>query len=283
MREVPAMQLICYPEIREQAALPVCVTGIGVHAFGNSAVQPDFQSARLIYTVSGTGVLAAPGKTIKLTPGSIVSIPENSTSALTPLTNSWSCHWTSFRHAGLAQTSLFTEKGETVFRTAQPEIYEKLYRQIYDTLTGDEAYGAYTASALLYRLLILAHRDACAIPDHRKTMNPAVVSVLDYIHEHYTEEIALEQLCTAAGGLSEQYLCRLFKQSTGMRPVEYIIKKRIASAQAYLEKTDLPVNEVAEKTGFHNTSYFYRNFKKFTGMSPLECRQKAAAEKNHGR
>ena len=99
--------------------------------------------------------------------------------------------------------------------------------------------------------------------------------IIDFINEHYSEEISLDMLCEAAGGLSEQYLCRLFKHNIGMRPVEYILKKRIGIARSYLEKTDLPINDIAQLTGFNNTSYFYRNFKKFTGTSPLSYRQTA--------
>jgi len=97
--------------------------------------------------------------------------------------------------------------------------------------------------------------------------------VLSYIDENYSNEITLEHLCTAAGGLSEQYLCRLFKSTVGQRPIEYILRKRIDIARAYLDKTDLAISDIAEKCGFHNTSYFYRNFKKFTGTSPLTYRQ----------
>ncbi|MBR3997347.1 MAG: helix-turn-helix transcriptional regulator, partial [Clostridia bacterium] len=135
--------------------------------------------------------------------------------------------------------------------------------------------GGFTASALLYQLLIRLNRDEANIAGGREKVNHTISDVLSYISENYTATITLENLCEAAGGLSEQYLCRLFKQSTGMRPMEYILKKRISAARSYLENTDMPISEIAVLTGFHNTSYFYRNFKKFTGMSPLVCRQNA--------
>ena len=135
-------------------------------------------------------------------------------------------------------------------------------------------YGGYTASALFYQLLIRLNRDADNIIG-MENMNPAVSEMLLYINENYTEKITLEQLCSISGGLSEQYICRLFKENTGMRPMEYVLKKRISAARSYLENTDMPITDIALLTGFHNTSYFYRNFKKFTGMSPLLCRQNA--------
>ena len=55
--------------------------------------------------------------------------------------------------------------------------------------------------------------------------------------------------------------------------MEYMLCRRVSAARVYLETTDLPISDVAARSGFHNTSYFYRSFRKFVGMSPLAYRQ----------
>ena len=154
------------------------------------------------------------------------------------------------------------------------------FRDIYNAITLDPTYGNMKASGELYRFLIEYNRQISEIPDVTEKSNRIINRIVDFINEHYSEDITLEKLCEAAGGLSEQYLCRLFKQNVGMRPIEYILKKRIGIARSYLEKTDLPINDIAQMTGFNNTSYFYRNFKKFTGTSPLNYRQTALGIRN---
>jgi AraC-like DNA-binding protein len=151
--------------------------------------------------------------------------------------------------------------------------YRGVLSEIYDAVTLDALGGESRASAELYGLLVLLN--AVLNGGGRRTVqqNPAMEAIIAYIDENYTNDITLDQLCRAAGGLSEQYLCRLFKQSTGMRPMEYMLRRRISAARTYLERSDMTIAEVAIASGFRNTSYFYRSFRKLTGKSPLVYRQ----------
>ena len=276
MHEVHDMQLIYHPELKKETALPIYVTGVGV-----SDVQFSCLSGgeRLFVVAEGCVRINISGEVHSLDKGSVCwlgaenrAVPEMSTTASR-------IHWVTFASSSPMPEVLFASSDHAVFRASDFTAAAAMFRSIYDALSLDAAYGGFTASAYLYQLIIRLNRDASAIPDGIGKMNPAIAAALDFISENYTGNITLEMLCEAAGGFSEQYLCRLFKQSTGMRPMEYILKKRISAARSYLENTDMPISEVAEITGFNNTSYFYRNFKKFTGMSPLVCRQNAFAKR----
>lgn len=272
MHGVIDMQLICHPEIKKESALPLYVTGVGV---GDVQLSCSCGGERLFVVSEGCAKINIGGETYDLDKGSVCWLGHEYLCVPEMNAGSAKIHWVTFDTAITLPEELFVSQDHAVFAVSDFSSVTSLFRSIYDALTLDSAYGGFTASAHLYSLLIRLNRDASKIPDGMGRMNPAIASTLDFISENYTDAITLEKLCEAAGGLSEQYLCRLFKQTTGMRPMEYILKKRITAARSYLENTDMPISEIAVITGFNNTSYFYRNFKKFTGMSPLVCRQNA--------
>ncbi len=75
-------------------------------------------------------------------------------------------------------------------------------------------------------------------------------------------------------GMSAAYICRIYKQYTGNTINETLLGKRMDQARQLLKESSLSVNEVSEKVGFTNSSYFYRAFKKANGITPNEFRRK---------
>ena len=271
------MPLVYYPDISRESALPVFVTGIGTDYLQQSVSRPTLTDPQILISVSGTGGVTVGENTFDLPAGSGFFLNCGVDYHYRPAGHEeWRVDWVTFGMAseGL-RDSLFTGQEFARLNIPRPDLLHNTFRQLFDTLSLDREYGGFTASAMLYNILIDLNRSVSEIPTAAVCRNPAIQSVLEYIETHYAEEITLEHLCEAAGGLSEQYLCRLFKSTVGQRPIEYILRKRIDTARAYLDKTDLPISDIAAKCGFHNISYFYRNFKKFTGTSPLTYRQSA--------
>ena len=268
------MPLVYYPEIGRESALPVYLTGIGTDYLQQAVSRPTLADPQLLISVSGTGVVVVGENTFELPAGTGFYLDCGVDYHYRPAgAEPWRVDWVTFVvSAEPLREILFGGQSCARLSVSRPENLHHTFRQMFDTVSLDREYGGFTASAMLYGILIDLGRSVSEIPVP-ECRNPAVQAVLAYIDEHYAEEIALEDLCNAAGGLSEQYLCRLFKATVGQRPIEYILHKRIDMARAYLDKTDLPISDIAEKCGFHNTSYFYRNFKKFTGTSPLTYRQ----------
>ena len=91
--------------------------------------------------------------------------------------------------------------------------------------------------------------------------------VLQYIHAHYAEKITLDDL-TELEHISKSYLCRQFKQQTGMTVISYVNNLRIEMAKRLLLGTSCTVNEIAYQVGFESPKYFYRAFKALVGESP---------------
>lgn len=115
--------------------------------------------------------------------------------------------------------------------------------------------------------IMLAHffmkaRERMSVTDDR------ISKALWLIERNLAKAPSLDSL--AAGALlGKERFIRLFKQQTGQTPTAYIINQKITKAQVMLSSRKYTVKEVAFGVGFDSVSYFGRQFKKVTGMSPL--------------
>lgn len=96
--------------------------------------------------------------------------------------------------------------------------------------------------------------------------------VLDYIDNHYMEDLCLETVACSAG-FSKYYFTRLFKQYTDTTFYDYLSYKRIRVAENLLSRAELSVTEIALQSGFSSISTFNRIFKKLKNCSPTEYRE----------
>ena len=94
---------------------------------------------------------------------------------------------------------------------------------------------------------------------------------LDYIDQHYTEDIGVEQVAGAIGK-TPNYFSSIFKQEVGIAFREYLNRYRIDRAREMIDQSDLLIYEIAEKVGYKDYTYFSQVFKKLTGKSPTSLR-----------
>ncbi|MGJ4889348.1 helix-turn-helix domain-containing protein [Bradyrhizobium sp. HKCCYLRH3099] len=95
--------------------------------------------------------------------------------------------------------------------------------------------------------------------------------VCDYITAHLGEKVTLADMAAAAR-LSRMHFAALFLKSTGMRPHQYLLQRRIAAAKDLLKETELPIVQVAIQVGFQTQAHFTTVFKKVTGATPAKWR-----------
>lgn len=105
--------------------------------------------------------------------------------------------------------------------------------------------------------------------------NEQVEEIIKYINKNITEDITIEHLSNHFY-LSESYICRIFKSTTGTTINKYISARRISIAKALLSNGE-NVNEVCEKCGFNDYSNFLKSFKKSVGISPKKYGQFASS------
>ncbi len=100
-----------------------------------------------------------------------------------------------------------------------------------------------------------------------------VKSVIDYIKTNYNISIRMEDISSKLF-FNKNYIGKLFKQETGMPVSDFIREIRINEACRQLKETDKIITDIAPSCGYNDMKSFYAAFKKSTGMTPKEYREK---------
>lgn len=115
--------------------------------------------------------------------------------------------------------------------------------------------------------------------EQRQSENPVISFVVQYIEQHYSEEISREFLAEKAF-VSPSYLSTLFRQCMGMNFSDYLNRVRIWNACEILRRETCKIYEAALSVGFNDERYFSQVFKKIEGLTPAEYRSLSGKVKN---
>lgn len=100
----------------------------------------------------------------------------------------------------------------------------------------------------------------------------AIEVALQYIKEHYYEELSLERIASVVF-LNPAYFSQLFKNKTGQGYKEYVTSLRLEQAKLLLLNPGLRLADIAERVGYQDMRHFTQMFRKKYGLTPTEYRQ----------
>lgn len=109
-------------------------------------------------------------------------------------------------------------------------------------------------------------------PEDQRTHFSELQRVIEYVDEHFVDEITAESMAELAG-LSVPHFNRRFRKLLRISPMEYVLSLRIQEAQRLLSTTRKSIAEVAAAIGFYDQSHFTKRFRKVTGITPLNYRR----------
>jgi len=109
--------------------------------------------------------------------------------------------------------------------------------------------------------------------------NPKASRALDYISRHYTTHISLQDIGREMG-LTGFRVSHLVKAHTGKSVLQHVMRLRIQKALQLLERTSMPCSQIAVETGFCDQSYFIKQFRRTTGVTPAKYRRARFATQN---
>jgi len=94
-----------------------------------------------------------------------------------------------------------------------------------------------------------------------------IKKMMDYIHDHYTEKIMLEQIASS-GGVSIRECTRCFRRCINSSPTDYLTQVRVRRAAELLIKTPMSILDISEACGFSSSSYFSKVFREAYRCTP---------------
>lgn len=139
--------------------------------------------------------------------------------------------------------------------------------------TGSRFYADSMAAALSAHLLQQYSTRKHHFREYEDGLSKKKLSqATEYIRAHLGENLSLSEVANELE-MSQYYFCRLFKQSTGISPHQYLIRQRVEQAKHLLKNPERSIIWIALECGFANQSHFAKCFRQHTGMNPNQFRK----------
>lgn len=126
--------------------------------------------------------------------------------------------------------------------------------------------------------MLWRHLDLGAGPQKPRRLNHGqarLQTMMQFIHDHYREEITLEMIAASAS-ISKSGALDVFQSGIHISPVAYLTQYRLAQAAEQLYTTRKSVSSIAEEAGFASSGYFCRKFRQYYHQTPNEYRCRKA-------
>jgi AraC family transcriptional regulator len=154
---------------------------------------------------------------------------------------------------------------------------ERLSQALAVSQSHDAALGkVFTDSVSLAIVARLVSRQYTVAPRSERTASELpkwrMSRVMDYVDAHLAEPIGLADMAQSAG-LTRMHFAAQFRQASGLRPHEYLLRRRIEHAQTLLLGSKQNVLDIALSCGFRSQAHFTTVFKRFVGETPFSWRK----------
>lgn len=156
----------------------------------------------------------------------------------------------------------------------QREILTKLKQAAYMQKTEDTEFQTRNIFSDIWLLILeeIKEVESRQMPV-KQISQDRIQTMMSFIQQNYQNKVSLADIALSAA-VSKRECLRCFQQCISTTPYEYLMDYRTEMAARLLKTTDAPVTWVAEQTGFSNSAYFGKIFKKAKGLTPGEYRKK---------
>ena len=260
------------PKDKNAVAAAWCVEA---DEFYRYEMQEDALSVKnmmcFVRTVSGAGTLTT-------TDSSVISLPENSymvisrskISSYQSADKVWKYYWVDFVYR-----SPLTFKTEKVYTAPYSERERELFSELLETGRQFPSEVEYINSVFKHYFYYLRLR--CAAVTHSAAKNVKLSEVCTYIQQKLYSRLTVTEIAEFFN-VSSRRIHQIFNETLHVSPKQYISDLKIEKAKQILEKTSMPIIDIADALGYYSAYHFSSAFQRRTGCSPSAYRKKLAAE-----
>jgi AraC-like DNA-binding protein len=231
------------------------------------------------YTVSGYGMIEVDGTQYKVDAGKafIVSTPGDYRYYLPKESENWEFIFLTLYGDEVKKCwDYIKTKFQSVIRFHPESAPIQLLAQIYKGASEKNITDPFYASSLCYRFVMELYQYVKNMDSFTEDWPESIISSILFARNHYHEEIGPDEMAESAN-LSRYHFSRLFKQTTGLTPIQYLTKMRVQKAAELLNQTKYSIEEIAENVGYANANYLTKVFRKTTNMTPGQYRKSNAS------
>lgn len=157
----------------------------------------------------------------------------------------------------------------------------RLFETAFQACRDEKDAYEFTVRDCLSRIFLLLRRHGGSAPArHDSQQELRLKQMLSWLNDHYMEPVTLSQLADCAG-ICIRECQRSFSNILHTTPVQYLNHRRISAAAKLLVSSGISISEAGLRCGFDNPSYFAKQFKKITGMTPGAYRRKYSCRPSH--
>ncbi len=256
--------------------LPYYLVDVGQHWNQEHISRPNGYLYQWMQCVEGEGQLLLNGKSVRVKEGMGILLFKGEAHEYYAVSPSWIVNWIVFDgeqvERFLKQTAGFSESSALFI--SRPEIFAAKVQTLLDIGHSDITLKSIQFSSIVYTLLTDILLFTSIQPNGSATnLNIRLQPVFQYIEQNFSKSLVLDDMAEMAG-YTPQYLCTVFKRTTGIRIFQYINSVRIKkSKELLLQNPHMQVKEVAALAGFEDVNYFCTVFRKHEQLSPSQFRR----------
>ena len=170
---------------------------------------------------------------------------------------------------------------ETAGLSPDHPVYHASYKDLRENMKDEMIYIAEHHDATPFHLMghlylfidYLSRSSSSQITASGRVRDFYIKEALNYIEQNFQNDISVENIASFCG-LNRTYFGRIFKETVGESPQQFLLSYRMAKAAELLKLTELSISDIGNAVGYPNQLHFSRAFKNVYGVSPREWRNK---------
>lgn len=170
---------------------------------------------------------------------------------------------------------------ETAGLSPDHPVYHASYKDLRENMKDEMLYIAEHHDASPFHLMghlylfidYLSRSSSSQMTTSGRVRDFYIKEALNYIEQNFQNDISIENIASFCG-LNRTYFGRIFKETVGKSPQQFLLSYRMAKAAELLKLTQLSISDIGNAVGYPNQLHFSRAFKNVYGVSPREWRNK---------